>query len=136
MFRDLEEQEPYAMPNVEFEYYCYRCGSKNALTLQCPSAPQYQIQDLRCKGCGDATKVLLSHCPNCSRYVYWITDFDLPAIVGGFARYMVQNMQAMIDRAAQQGATIGIDTPDRYPIRSSCACGTKFAVEIRIPDLD
>ena len=49
---------------------------------------------------------------------------------------MVHNMQAMIDKAAMQGATIGIDTPDNYPINASCPCGAKFTVEIPIPDLD
>ena len=49
---------------------------------------------------------------------------------------MVHNMQAMIDKAAMQGATISIDTPDKYPINATCPCGANFAVEIDIPDLD
>ena len=61
---------------------------------------------------------------------------SIPGLVEGFAKYMVHNMQAMIDKAAMQGATIGIDTPDKYPINASCPCGTNFTVEIPIPDLD
>jgi hypothetical protein len=45
-------------------------------------------------------------------------------------------MQTMIDRAAMQGATLGIDTPDKYPINASCPCGERFSIEIPIPDLD
>jgi hypothetical protein len=41
---------------------------------------------------------------------------SIPDLVSGFARYMVHSMQTMIDKAAMQGATIGIDTPDKYPI--------------------
>lgn len=122
--------------NINFEYYCYRCGSKNALTLPCPSAPDYHHTELQCKSCGDGTRLLLSHCPSCTRFVYWIDDMSIPDLVSGFAKYMVYNMQTMIDKAAMQGATIGIDTPDKYPINSNCPCGAKFTVEISIPDLD
>jgi len=61
---------------------------------------------------------------------------SIPDLVSGFAKYMVHNMQAIIDKAAMQGATISIDTPDKYPINASCPCGAKFAVEMTIPDLD
>lgn len=61
---------------------------------------------------------------------------SIPALVQGFAKYMVHNMQTMIDKAAMQGATISIDTPSTYPISADCPCGQKFAVEIPIPDLD
>ncbi|MFX0108151.1 MAG: hypothetical protein ACFE7R_07700 [Candidatus Hodarchaeota archaeon] len=81
---------------------------------------------------------MLSHCPNpeCTHYVYWINDISVPDIVKSFANYMTTNMQAMIDRAAIQGANISIDTPDIFPIPAICPCGTEFNVEIRIPDLD
>ena len=45
-------------------------------------------------------------------------------------------MQALIDKAAVQGASIGIDTPSIYPINASCPCGENISVEIVIPDLD
>jgi len=61
---------------------------------------------------------------------------SIPDLVSGFAKYMVHNMQAMIDKAAMQGATIEIDTPDKYPIKASCPCGERFSVDIPIPDLD
>jgi hypothetical protein len=61
---------------------------------------------------------------------------SIPDLVRGFARYMVHNMQAMIDRAAMQGATLAIDTPDKYPISATCPCGEQFSIEIPIPDLD
>lgn len=121
---------------INFEYYCYRCGTKNVLTLPCPNAPDYHHTELTCSSCGDGTRLILSHCPSCSRFVYWIDDMSIPDLVSGFARYMVHNMQTMIDKAAMQGATISIDTPDKYPINASCPCGAKFAVEIAIPDLD
>ena len=121
---------------INFEYYCYRCGTKNALTLPCPNAPEYHHTELTCSSCGDGTRLTLSHCPSCSRFVYWIDDMSIPDLVSGFAKYMVHNMQTMIDKAAIQGATISIDTPDKYPINASCPCGGKFAVEIEIPDLD
>ena len=49
---------------------------------------------------------------------------------------MVHNMQALIDKAAIQGATISIDTPDSYPISATCPCGEHLSIEIGIPDLD
>jgi len=61
---------------------------------------------------------------------------SIPDLVRGFAKYMVHNMQALIDKAAIQGSTISIDTPEIYPIHATCPCGVKFAVEIPIPDLD
>ena len=121
---------------INFEYYCYRCGAKNELSLPCPTAPDYHHSELQCQSCGDGTRVLLSHCPSCTRFVYWINDVSIPDLVSGFARYMVHNMQTMIDKAAMQGATISIDTPDKYPINAACPCGANFAVEIDIPDLD
>ncbi|MFW9844051.1 MAG: hypothetical protein ACFFEV_05725 [Candidatus Thorarchaeota archaeon] len=121
---------------INFEYFCYRCGTKNTLELPCPNAPDYHHTELTCSSCGDGTRLILSHCPSCSRFVYWIDDMSIPDLVSGFAKYMVHNMQAMIDKAAMQGATISIDTPDKYPINASCPCGNKFAVEIAIPDLD
>jgi len=121
---------------INFEYYCYRCGTKNALDLPCPNAPEYHHTELTCSSCGDGTRLILSHCPSCSRFVYWIDDMSIPDLVSGFARYMIHNMQTMIDKAAMQGAIISIDTPDKYPINATCPCGAKFAVEIAIPDLD
>ena len=121
---------------IDFEYYCYRCGTKNTLNLPCPNAPEYHHTELTCSSCGDGTRLILSHCPSCSRFVYWIDDMSIPDLVSGFARYMVHNMQTMIDKAAMQGASISIDTPDKYPINASCPCGAKFAVEMAIPDLD
>lgn len=121
---------------INFEYYCYRCGTKNGLTLPCPNAPEYHQNKLHCQNCSDDTQVLLSHCPSCSRFVYWIDDMSIPELVSGFARYMVHSMQTMIDKAAMQGATIGIDTPDKYPINATCPCGEKFVIEMPIPDLD
>jgi len=121
---------------INFEYYCYRCGTKNALDLLCPNAPEYHHTELTCSSCGDGTRLILSHCPSCSRFVYWIDDMSIPDLVSGFARYMIHNMQTMIDKAAMQGAIISIDTPDKYPINATCPCGAKFAVEIAIPDLD
>jgi hypothetical protein len=61
---------------------------------------------------------------------------SIPDLVGGLARYMVHSMQALIDKAAMQGASISIDTPDIYPINATCPCGEKLSVEISIPDLD
>lgn len=122
--------------NVNFEYYCYRCGTKNQCVMPCPSAPDYHYSNLQCRNCGDSTRVIISHCPSCSRFIYWIDDISIPDLVIGFAKYMVHNMQTMIDKAALQGAVIEIDTPDRYPINASCPCGEQFAVEIAIPDLD
>jgi hypothetical protein len=49
---------------------------------------------------------------------------------------MVHNLQGLIDSAARQNAEISIDTPDKYPIHAGCPCGTRFAVELPIPDLD
>jgi len=123
---------------VNFTYYCYRCGAKNDLELPAPKAPDYHHEGLKCASCGDETRVLLSSCPNpdCSHYVYWIDDISIPDVVVGFAKYMVHNMQTMIDKAALQGATVSIDTPDRYPINARCPCGTNFSVDIVIPDLD
>jgi len=121
---------------INFEYYCYRCGTKNALDLPCPNAPEYHHTELTCSSCGDGTRLILSHCPSCSRFVYWIDDMSIPDLVSGFAMYMIHNMQTMIDKAAMQGAIISIDTPDKYPINATCPCGAKFAVEIAIPDLD
>jgi len=138
----LVRNEPDIIPRVktmvDFTYYCYRCGAKNTLELPAPAAPDYHHADVKCSSCGDGTRILLSSCPNesCSRYVFWVTDISIPDLVKGFAKYMVHNMQAMIDQAAQQGARISIDTPEKYPINASCPCGTKFTVEIEIPDLD
>ncbi|RLI55974.1 MAG: hypothetical protein DRO87_03080 [Candidatus Thorarchaeota archaeon] len=131
-----ERNEGMAEMNVDFSYYCYRCGSKNTLNLPCPPAPEYHETELTCSSCGDGTRVILSHCPKCSRYVYWISDMSIPSLVEGFAKYMVHSMQIMIDNAARQGATISIDTPETYPINARCPCGESFAVEIPIPDLD
>ena len=122
--------------NVDFTYYCYRCGEKNDRNLPCPTAPEYHDTELKCSNCGDGTRVILSHCPECSRYVYWIDDISIPDLVTGFAKYMVHNMQAMIDKAAMQGAALSIDTPDFYPINAKCPCGQNFSVNIPIPDLD
>lgn len=122
--------------NVNFEYYCYRCGAKNQCELPCPTAPDYHYSNLQCRNCGDGTRVILSHCPSCSRFIYWIDDISIPDLVIGFAKYMVHNMQTMIDKAALQGAVIEIDTPDKYPINAGCPCGERFTVEIAIPDLD
>lgn len=61
---------------------------------------------------------------------------SIPDTVNGFAKYMVHHMQALIDQAARQGASISIDTPDNYPISATCPCGTTFNVELPIPDLD
>ncbi len=124
------------MSSINFEYYCYRCGEKNTLALPCPNAPSYHHEELKCGACGDGTRVILSHCPSCGRYVYWINDLSIPDMVVGFARYMVHNVQSLIDRAATGGVEISIDTPDKYPISAECPCGTKFNVEIDIPDLD
>lgn len=120
----------------DFIYHCYRCGTKNQVDLPKPNAPEYHHTTLKCTNCADTTHVLISHCPNCDRYVFWIDDMSIPDLVSGFAKYMVHNMQAMIDRAATQGASISIDTPNHYPINSTCPCGTTFTVELPIPDLD
>jgi hypothetical protein len=61
---------------------------------------------------------------------------SIPDTVKGFAKYMVHHMQALIDQAARQGASISIDTPDNYPISATCPCGTTFSIELPIPDLD
>ena len=120
----------------EFSYFCYRCGGENRLSLPMPNAPKYHHTNLTCTNCGDGTNILVSHCPSCTRYVYWINDMAIPDLIAGFAKYMVHNMQALIDKAAMQGATISIDTPDIYPINATCPCGEKLSVEIAIPDLD
>ena len=122
--------------NINFEYHCYRCGTKNTLTLPCPNAPEYHHAELQCRSCGDGTRVLLTHCPKCERFVYWIDDMSIPDLVTGFAKYMVHNMQVLIDQAAMQDATIGIDTPEIYPIHANCPCGENFSIDIKIPDLD
>ena len=127
------------MPDVDFEYHCYRCGEKNSLPgTSCPIAPDYHHLDVTCSNCGDSTRVLLSHCPNpdCGRYVFWVNDMSIPELVQNFARYMVHNMQAMIDQAALKGVKITMDTPSEYPINATCPCGTQFSVHIPIPDLD
>lgn len=124
------------MSEVNFEYYCYRCGAKNTLAIPCPKAPGYHHQELKCSACGDGTRVLLSHCPSCGRYVYWINDLSIPDMVVGFATYMTHSLQSLIDRAATENVALEMDTPDKYPINAECPCGTKFAVEIDIPDLD
>ncbi|MFW9810483.1 MAG: hypothetical protein ACFFE6_13985 [Candidatus Thorarchaeota archaeon] len=120
----------------DFVYHCYRCGTKNKVNLPKPIAPDYHHTSVTCKSCSDSTHVLLSHCPNCERYVYFIDDMSIPDTVSGFARYMVHHMQALIDRAAAQGVSLSIDTPDNYPISATCPCGTTFAIELPIPDLD
>ena len=120
----------------ELSYFCYRCGEKNKLKLPMPTAPRYHHTSLTCAKCGNSTHILISHCPGCSRFVYWINDIAVPDLITGFARYMVHNMQALIDKAAVQGASIGIDTPSIYPINASCPCGETLSVEIVIPDLD
>ena len=81
---------------------------------------------------------MLSHCPNpsCTHFVYWINDISIPELVRGFAKYMTTNMQAMIDRAAIQGANISIDTTDKFTVPAECPCGARFEIEIPIPDLD
>jgi DNA-directed RNA polymerase subunit RPC12/RpoP len=122
--------------NNEISYFCYRCGEENKLDLPMPNAPQYHHTNLTCKKCGDGTYILVSHCPSCSRYVYWIDDMCIPDLVVGFARYMVHNMQALIDKAAVKGASVSIDTPSTYPINADCPCGEKLSIEIPIPDLD
>ena len=120
----------------EFSYFCYRCGRENRLNLPMPNAPDYHHTNLACKNCGDGTHILVSHCPKCSRYVYWINDMSIPSLVEGFARYMVHNMQALIDKAAMQGSSISIDTPHVYPIQATCPCGEKITVNLPIPDMD
>jgi len=122
--------------NIIFEYFCYRCGTKNTLSLPCPTAPEYHHSELQCRSCGDATRVLLTHCPSCERFVYWIDDTSIPDLLVGFAKYMVHSMQTLIDKAAMQNAIISIDTPDVYPIYAKCPCGKDFSVDIKIPDLD
>ena len=121
---------------TDFTYYCYRCGGKNALDVEIPKDPAYHHQEITCSSCGDSTRVILAGCPDCEKYVYWINDLNIPGIVSGFAKYMVHNMQAMIDRAAQQGARISIDTPENYPVKATCPCGARFTVELVMPDLD
>ena len=120
----------------DFIYHCYRCGAKNQYDLPKPIAPDYHHASLTCMSCGDDTNVLLSHCPNCHRYVFWINDMSIPDTVSGFAKYMVHHMQALIDQAARQGVSVSIDTPDNYPITTTCPCGTTFDVKLPIPDLD
>jgi hypothetical protein len=120
---------------VSFNYYCYRCGHLNELEIPAPKAPDYHHQELTCKQCGDGTHVLLSHCPNCERFVYWIDDMNIPDLVRGFSKYMVHHMQVMIDQAAHQGARISVDTAEKFPIVAGCPCGTQFQVEILIEDL-
>ncbi|MFW9974466.1 MAG: hypothetical protein ACFFDQ_04240 [Candidatus Thorarchaeota archaeon] len=120
----------------EFSYFCYRCGKENRLELPMPNAPEYHHALLDCESCGDKTNIIVSHCPICTRYVYWINDISIPDLVASFAKYMVHNMQALIDKAAIQGASISIDTPDKYPINATCPCGEQISVEISIPDLD
>ena len=71
--------------DVNFEYYCYRCGAKNQITLPCPTAPEFHHLDLQCRSCGDGTRVILSHCPSCSTFIYWIDDMSIPELVTGFA---------------------------------------------------
>ncbi|MFW9911620.1 MAG: hypothetical protein ACFFEU_04060 [Candidatus Thorarchaeota archaeon] len=123
---------------VGFEYYCYRCGARNSLDLPSPKAPDYHHTDLKCESCGDGTRVMVSSCPNpdCTHFVYWINDISIPDLVKSFAKYMTTNMQALIDKAAVQGARLSIDTPDKFQIPAACPCGTQFNVEIDIPDLD
>ncbi len=125
-----------AIAITDFTYYCYRCGGKNSLDVEIPKAPDYHHQEIMCSSCGDSTRVILAGCPDCEKYVFWINDLNIPGLVNGFAKYMVHNMQAMIDRAAQQGARISIDTPEQYPINATCPCGARFAVELEMPDLD
>ncbi|MFX1484714.1 MAG: hypothetical protein ACFFCP_16175 [Promethearchaeota archaeon] len=120
----------------DFTYHCYRCGALNQVDLPKPIAPEYYHSSLTCGNCGDRTHVLISHCPNCNRYVYFIDDVSIPDTVKGFARYMVHHMQALIDQAAVKGTSISIDTPDNYPISATCPCGATFSIEIPIPDLD
>ncbi len=120
----------------DFIYYCYRCGAENQIDLPKPKAPDYHHTSITCKNCADSTYVLISHCPNCHRFVYWIDDMSIPDLVNGFGKYMVHNMQALIDRAATQDVSISIDTPDNYPINATCPCGTTLTVELSIPDLD
>ncbi|TFG31637.1 hypothetical protein EU527_11970 [Candidatus Thorarchaeota archaeon] len=122
--------------NINFEYYCYRCGTRNTLSLPCPNAPLYHYTELECRSCRDGTRVILTHCPRCERFVYWIDDMSIPDLVTGFARYMVHNMQVLIDQAAMQDAIISIDTPEVYPIYANCPCGENFSIDIKIPDLD
>lgn len=120
----------------EFTYFCYRCGTKNVLDLELPTAPDYHHLDVECTNCGDGTHAILSKCPKCSRYVYWINDLSIPEVVDGFSRYMVHRLQVLIDQAAQHGVRLSIDTPDNYPLNATCPCGERFAIEIPIPDLD
>jgi hypothetical protein len=49
---------------------------------------------------------------------------------------MTTNMQGLIDRAAQQGARVSIDTVDKFSIPAACPCGQRFNIDIPIPDLD
>lgn len=124
--------------SVKFQYYCYRCGALNSLDLPSPTAPDYHHTDLKCSSCGDGTRLMISNCPNesCTHYVYWINDLSIPDLVKSFAKYMTTNMQALIDKAAIQGARLSIDTPDKFQIPAACPCGSQFNVEIEIPDLD
>ena len=96
--------------SVKFEYYCYRCGAINSLDLPSPKAPDYHHTDLKCSSCGDGTRLMISSCPNesCTHYVYWINDLSIPDLVKSFAKYMTTNMQALIDKAAIQGARLSI----------------------------
>jgi transcription elongation factor Elf1 len=122
----------------QFEYYCYRCGHHNSIQTEIPEAPGYNHESLACESCGDETHVLLSACPSksCDSFVYWINDLAIPQLVKTFAKYFVHNTQTVIDRAAMKGIEIGIDTTDNFPLNASCSCGSRFTVEISIPDLD
>ncbi len=60
---------------------------------------------------------------------------SIPSLVQGFSKYMVHHMQVMIDQAAHQGASISVDTAEKFPIVAACPCGEQFQVEIVIEDL-
>lgn len=121
---------------VNFTYYCYLCGTKNSLKLPAPEAPENHHADLKCEKCGNNTQVLTSSYPGeeCNRYLYWINDSSVPSLVTGFAEYMIQNMQKLIDSAAEQCVKIGIETPNTFPIHAKRSCGSELTVEIEVCD--
>jgi hypothetical protein len=124
------------MPKLPLRYYCYVCGYANDLKLKVPDAPEIDRQQIKCKGCGEVTHLLVTACPECKKAIrYFLSDLDFPAEITNLASAYVDLIGGIKKSLKDHINEFKVPLPKKWKVNLQCECGHAYDAEINLPQL-
>lgn len=124
------------MPKLPLRYYCNVCGHSNDLKLRVPEAPTIDRQQIKCKGCGDVTHLLITSCPECKKsFRYFLSDLDFPTEIKSLASVYVELIGGIKKSLKDHVKDFKVPLPKKWTVTLECDCGHTYEAEITLPQL-